>query len=584
MSSLTSMCVPSPTAAGHRCTLNAPPKRSFLSFNKLSGTLPLSLARLQLLSLFSATDNSLRGGIDAFAGATELTSLQLTNNLLTGSLPTFSGSTKLYQFLVAHNQFSGTLPAELGSLTRMQLLTIEVNNLTGTMPLSFAALQPTLHTFTAQRSGLCGSAPLLPTDGQLPPCAVVPPGGGDLSSSRDVAVGVTLGLVAAAVAATAAVVRRRRRRRAASVDAAALAEKLLREVSSEESLLGWKADAADVRLLRVVGSGGFGTVYAATWNGSLVAAKVFKLQGMVVLRAGSAATASPPADGGTSAGGFSWLANSFGSLSSLESISNELTFLSQLRHPNIVTVYAFVSRPPMMLMELAVHGSLHKLLRAQTLGSLAWPARLDILTGVASGVEYLHRQSPPVIHLDLKCANVLLDGGLAPRVSDFGLSTLPVAERTRVGGTPTFMAPEVALEQLIDNWQAIDSYGFGRIAHEVAHVNTSLADDGSYFTRRDALPPLPHGREVDARTRASFAVVTAAHVPPPLAEIIADCVAILPDTRPSMTQLRERLQALGGGAGAVEGAELDAAQSAALLAAAAMRQSYDESHSPPSSA
>ena len=55
---------------------------------------------------------------------------------------------------------------------------------------------------------------------------------------------------------------------------------------------------------------------------------------------------------------------------------------------------------------------------------------------------------------------------------------LPASHRNRVGGTPRFMAPEVALAQVITNWEAIDVYGYGCIVHDCAHTNT---DDGESF-------------------------------------------------------------------------------------------------------
>jgi serine/threonine protein kinase len=76
--------------------------------------------------------------------------------------------------------------------------------------------------------------------------------------------------------------------------------------------------------------------------------------------------------------------------------------LADLRHPNIVGVFGVVSKPPMLIMQLCHNGSLRELLRSRDLASLPWPQRADILTGVASGVEFLHLQTPQIIHLDLK--------------------------------------------------------------------------------------------------------------------------------------------------------------------------------------
>ena len=41
--------------------------------------------------------------------------------------------------------------------------------------------------------------------------------------------------------------------------------------------------------------------------------------------------------------------------------------------------------------------------------------------GVATGMAYLHRKG--VLHLDLKCSNLLLDSGGVVRITNFGLAT-----------------------------------------------------------------------------------------------------------------------------------------------------------------
>ena len=47
---------------------------------------------------------------------------------------------------------------------------------------------------------------------------------------------------------------------------------------------------------------------------------------------------------------------------------------------------------------------------------------LRMVREVALGVYYLHCFEPPVLHLDLKSANVLLDANRTCNVCDFGMS------------------------------------------------------------------------------------------------------------------------------------------------------------------
>jgi WD40 repeat protein/class 3 adenylate cyclase/tRNA A-37 threonylcarbamoyl transferase component Bud32/energy-coupling factor transporter ATP-binding protein EcfA2 len=76
---------------------------------------------------------------------------------------------------------------------------------------------------------------------------------------------------------------------------------------------------------------------------------------------------------------------------------------------------------------------------------LAPSSVLGYLAQAAEALTHLHSQDPPVIHGDVKPANLILTRGGRVKLVDFGLSSAPDAPR-RLTGTPGFRAPELAAD------------------------------------------------------------------------------------------------------------------------------------------
>lgn len=102
---------------------------------------------------------------------------------------------------------------------------------------------------------------------------------------------------------------------------------------------------------------------------------------------------------------------------------------------------------------------------------LDWNTRMSIAFGAAKGLEYLHTEAdPPVIYRDLKSANILLDDGFHPKLSDFGLAKFgPTGDKsyvsTRVMGTHGYCAPEYAKTGKLT--VKSDMYSFGVVLLEI---------------------------------------------------------------------------------------------------------------------
>ncbi|KAJ3703239.1 hypothetical protein LUZ61_006944 [Rhynchospora tenuis] len=129
----------------------------------------------------------------------------------------------------------------------------------------------------------------------------------------------------------------------------------------------------------------------------------------------------------------------------------EVTMLSNLHHENLVKLVGYCAEGDQRLIvyEYMPQGSLedHLFDLKQGQQPLDWFTRMRIAHGVAKGLEYLHNSNPSVIFRDMKSANILLDGNLNPKLSDFGLAKHgPEGDKTHVStqvmGTHGYFAPE----------------------------------------------------------------------------------------------------------------------------------------------
>ena len=88
---------------------------------------------------------------------------------------------------------------------------------------------------------------------------------------------------------------------------------------------------------------------------------------------------------------------------------------------------------------------------------------LNILARSAFALAAVHGAG--VIHRDLKPDNIILRGGEAPVLIDFGVALLGGARERAGAGTPAYMAPEQAREARVD--ARADLYALGVIAYEM---------------------------------------------------------------------------------------------------------------------
>ncbi|KAL5835446.1 hypothetical protein ACOSQ3_015006 [Xanthoceras sorbifolium] len=146
----------------------------------------------------------------------------------------------------------------------------------------------------------------------------------------------------------------------------------------------------------------------------------------------------------------------------LERLYCEIHLLKTLKHRNIMKFYTSwvdtANRNINFVTEMFTSGTLRqyrlKHRRVNIRAVKHWCRQ------ILSGLLYLHSHDPPVIHRDLKCDNIFVNGNQGEvKIGDLGLAAiLRKSHAAHCVGTPEFMAPEVYEEAYNE---LVDIYSFG---------------------------------------------------------------------------------------------------------------------------
>ncbi|XP_063724509.1 probable serine/threonine-protein kinase drkD [Symsagittifera roscoffensis] len=229
--------------------------------------------------------------------------------------------------------------------------------------------------------------------------------------------------------------------------------------------------------------------------------------------------------------------------SSDESYFNaEVSLLRELRHPNVVLLLG-VCRDregrPLMVLEYMENGSLFSVLHDFERSGLDHVAFYQISKDTVIGMNYLHKHKPgPVLHLDLKSMNVLLDEYGKAKIADFGFSKLK--SNTDSGsenqlsvesrkGSPAWMAPETLQQGKVSTKS--DVYSFGIILWEM-------------LTREKPYEGMGLFQVMEGVAKKGLRPVIPGWVPKELTSLINLCWHAQPSQRPSFQEVLDILDNL----------------------------------------
>ncbi|CAN6252547.1 unnamed protein product [Urochloa humidicola] len=283
---------------------------------------------------------------------------------------------------------------------------------------------------------------------------------------------------------------------------------------------------------RVIGQGGFSTVYLACLSSSRLGAVKVQRSSERLHRA----------------------------------FRQELAVLLSLRHPHVVRLLGYCDDRDegVLVFEYAPNGDLHHRLHGHgknpPLPLLPWARRMAIAFQVAMALEHLHEaRDPAVIHGDVKASNVLLDAALDAKLCDFGFAHVgfsasaalqpppgpgaeaegPTPRRPVVMGSPGYVDPHFLRSGVATKKSDVYSYGV-LLLELITRREAICAATGRRLT--DAVgPALGEGRVadvVDRRLGGEYDAQEAATV----AALALQCVSEGPGLRPSMAEVVRELQ------------------------------------------
>ncbi|CAN0863638.1 Serine/threonine-protein kinase-like protein At3g51990 [Linum grandiflorum] len=235
-----------------------------------------------------------------------------------------------------------------------------------------------------------------------------------------------------------------------------------------------------------------------------------------------------------------------------QEVDNELEILSKIHSPGLVNLLGFAnneSKDRLLVVEFMSNGTLYDVLHSDSSGRvLNWGRRIRMALQIAKAVDTLHSHNPPIIHRDIKSANVLIDRNSNARLGDFGLAIrCGVDDDCRLRSTPPagtmgYLDPCYVTPDNLSTKTDVFSFGIllleiisGRKAIDVDHSPASIVDWAIPLVKRGKL-----GLIYDPR----IPLLKDPLIKRQLVLIASKCVRSCRERRPSMKEVVDWLSTL----------------------------------------
>ncbi|XP_059455151.1 putative wall-associated receptor kinase-like 16 [Corylus avellana] len=231
---------------------------------------------------------------------------------------------------------------------------------------------------------------------------------------------------------------------------------------------------------------------------------------------------------------------------------NEVCLLTQINHRNVVKLLGccLETRVPILVYEFITNGTLFEHIHYKShLFSLSWENRMKIAVESAGALAYLHSEaSMPIIHRDVKTANILLDDNLTAKVADFGASRLISLDETQVNtlvqGTFGYLDPEYFHSGQLT--EKSDVYSFGVVVAELLTGRRAILSDKTEGERNLAMYFVSSVIEDRLLQILDNHIVNEGNIEElkEVANLAKKCLSVRGEDRPSMKEVAMELEGL----------------------------------------